>query len=103
MTGTELNLGQRKTLKREENKRGDIYQCTKPNKGGQPGEGYEFGKRFCSGPNLGRFQCRDSRDYIKENGKSVLIILLSCFPFLAKLAIVYLHESLSVEHLIDGT
>ena len=38
----------------------------------QQGEGYEFRKEFCSGPNLGRFQCRDKEDCVEENEKSVL-------------------------------
>ena len=40
-----------------------------------------FGKMFCSGPNLGRFQCRDWRNYVKENGKSVLRFYCRVFHF----------------------
>ena len=47
--------------------------------GDQPGEGYEFRKRFCSGPNLGRFQCRDKENYVKEDEKSVLRYFIVVF------------------------
>ena len=44
--------------RREKNKKGAFYQCTKSDNGVQPGKGYEFGKMFFSGPNSERFQCK---------------------------------------------